>query len=130
MNYILKLIYTVRYRNKYKCVCMDQCINICFLAASSERVKKQKYPFSYYSSHVFTFQSLEIASLSPTQESLNILFFFPGVFFVLFVCAKSLQFCPTLCHPIDCSSADCSVHEILWARIIEWVAISSSRGSS
>ena len=44
--------------------------------------------------------------------------------------AKSLQSCLTLCHPIDYSLPDSSVHGILPARILEWVAIPSSRGSS
>ena len=35
--------------------------------------------------------------------------------------AKSLQSCPTLCDPMDCSS---SVHGIPQARILEWLAIS------
>ena len=43
---------------------------------------------------------------------------------------KSLQLCPTLCDPIDHSLPVSSVHGILHARILEWVAISSSRGSS
>ena len=38
--------------------------------------------------------------------------------------AKSLQSCPTLCNPIDGSPPGCSVHRILQARILEWVAIS------
>ena len=38
--------------------------------------------------------------------------------------------CPTLCKPMDCSLPGCSVHRILQARILEWVAISFSRGSS
>ena len=42
--------------------------------------------------------------------------------------AKSLQLCPTLCDTIDCSPPGPSVHGILQARILEWVAISSSRG--
>ena len=37
---------------------------------------------------------------------------------------------PTLCDPMDCSPPGSSVHGILQARILEWVAISSSRGSS
>ena len=46
------------------------------------------------------------------------------------VCAtKSLQSCPTLCHPGDCSPPASSVHGILQARILEWVALFSSRGS-
>ena len=40
------------------------------------------------------------------------------------------QLCPTLCNPMDCSSPGSSVHGILQARILEWVAISFSRGSS
>ena len=42
----------------------------------------------------------------------------------------SLQLCMTLCNPIDCSPPGSSDHRILQARILEWVAISSSRGSS
>ena len=40
------------------------------------------------------------------------------------------QSCPTLCNPMDCSLADSSVHGILQARILEWVAMFFSRGSS
>ena len=40
------------------------------------------------------------------------------------------QSCPTLCNPMDCSLPGSSVHGILQARILEWVAISFSRGSS
>ena len=48
----------------------------------------------------------------------------------VYVCAKSLQSCLTLCHPMDCSPQDSSVHGILQVRILEWVAIPFSRGSS
>ena len=44
------------------------------------------------------------------------------------VCSVT-QSCPTLCDPMDCSLPDSSVHGIVWARILEWVAISFSRGS-
>src|SRR5574337_493665 len=40
------------------------------------------------------------------------------------------QLCPTLCNPMDCSPTGSSVHGISQARILEWVAISFSRGSS
>ena len=40
------------------------------------------------------------------------------------------QSCPTLCDPVDCSLPGSSVHGIFQARILEWVAISFSRGSS
>ena len=44
--------------------------------------------------------------------------------------AKSFQSCPTLCDPKDCSPPGSSVHGILQARILEWVALPSSRESS
>ena len=44
--------------------------------------------------------------------------------------AKLLQSCSTLCNPMDCSPLVSSVHGILQARILEWVAKPSSRGSS
>ena len=40
------------------------------------------------------------------------------------------QLCPILCYPVDCSLPDFSVHEISHARLLEWVAIPFSRGSS
>ena len=40
------------------------------------------------------------------------------------------QLCLTLCNPGDCSPPGFSVHGILQARILEWIAISFSRGSS
>ena len=42
----------------------------------------------------------------------------------------SLQLCPVICNPMDCSPPGSSVHGILQARILEWVAISFSKGSS
>ena len=50
--------------------------------------------------------------------------------FVYVLHAKSLQSCMTLCNPMNCSPPGSSVHGILRARILEWVAISSSKGSS
>ena len=44
--------------------------------------------------------------------------------------AKPLQSCPTLCDPIDDSPPGSPVPGILQARILEWVAILSSRASS
>ena len=40
------------------------------------------------------------------------------------------QSCSTLCDPMDCSPPGSSVHEILQERILEWVAMPSSRESS
>ena len=43
--------------------------------------------------------------------------------------AKSLQLCLTFCNPLDCSPPGSSAHGILQARILEWVAMPSSKGS-
>ena len=43
---------------------------------------------------------------------------------------KSLQSCLTLCDPMDCDPPGSSVYGIVQARILEWVAMASSRGSS
>ena len=40
------------------------------------------------------------------------------------------QSCPTLCDPMDGSLSGSAVHGIFQARILEWAAISFSRGSS
>ena len=40
------------------------------------------------------------------------------------------QLCPTLWDPMDCGLPDSTVHGIFQARILQWVAISFSRGSS
>ena len=49
----------------------------------------------------------------------------------VYVPARLLQSCATLCNPKDyCSPSGSSVHGILQARILEWVTMPSSRGSS
>ena len=40
------------------------------------------------------------------------------------------QSCPVLCDPMVCSPPGSSFHGIVQARILEWVAVPSSRGSS
>ena len=58
---------------------------------------------------------------------------FARVFPALGACLNSgsvAQWRPTLCNPVDCSLPGFSVHWIFQARILEWVVISSSRGSS
>ena len=42
---------------------------------------------------------------------------------------SSAQSCPTLCDPMDCSLPGSSVHGIFQAIVLEWIAISFSRGS-
>ena len=43
------------------------------------------------------------------------------------VCAQS---CLTLCDPVDCTPSGSSVYGILQARVLEWIAVPFSRGSS
>ena len=43
---------------------------------------------------------------------------------------KGIQSCLTLCNPMNCSLSGFSVHGILQARILEWVAVPFSRRSS
>ena len=102
-------------------------------------------------SHLTFFQNGYIKGLSPCFENRTYYFEFVILLFVythiflavpsmypcrvstavreVAVCAKLLQSCPTLCEPMDCSPPGSSVHEILQARILEWVAMPSSRGS-
>ena len=69
---------------------------------------------------------------SSSFENTDILFiiFIEHLIPLLSVCVLSLQLCPTLCDPMDCSPPGSSVHGILQTRRLEWVAMPSSRGSS
>ena len=49
---------------------------------------------------------------------------------MLYVHDKSLQSCPAICDPMDCSPPGSSVQGILQARVLEWAARSFSRGPS
>ena len=52
------------------------------------------------------------------------------VLWLFYIPFEVTQSCPTLCDPMDYSPPGSSVHGILQVRILEWVAISFSRGSS
>ena len=80
--------------------------------------------------------SIELPTSSHRWRTFGFCYYFfslkicQGLLYVVewfFVCAQS---CPTLCHPMDYSPPGPSVHGISQIRILEWVAISSSRGSS
>ena len=49
------------------------------------------------------------------------------VSYLLCICAKLLQSCLTLCDPVDCSLPGFSIHGIIQARILEWVAMPFSK---
>ena len=61
---------------------------------------------------------------SPEWEDLNLPVCIYRAATAAATAAKSLQSCPTLCDPMNCSPPGSSVHWILQARILEWVAIS------
>ena len=67
------------------------------------------------------------AASSPTSQALCVLH--PAYHFSSVKC-EIAQSCPTLCDSMDCSLPGSSVHGIFQARVLEWVAISFSRGSS
>ena len=46
------------------------------------------------------------------------------------VCSQLPQSCPALCDPMDCSPPGSSLHGILQTRILEWITMPSSMGSS
>ena len=56
--------------------------------------------------------------------------FFVCLFYYVCMGAQSLESCPILCSLMDCSPPGSSVHRILQARILEWVAMPFPRGSS
>ena len=48
--------------------------------------------------------------------------------YFLSVCVLVAQLCPTLCDPMNCSQPGSSAHGIFQARMLEWFAITFSRG--
>ena len=123
-------------------------INLTFYHQQVIFIKKRKY----YHSYKVCFHSSYLSSLFHLQ-ALNISVFLFQIFFFLIgvkplytvVLVSALQQsesticcvlclvaqpCLTLCNPMDCSLPGSSAHGILQARILEWVAMPSSRGSS
>ena len=76
------------------------------------------------------FLSLSLSLLLEKKYCGFCFFFFFIVSHKSHVCAELLQSCPTLCNHMDDSPPGSSVHGILQARVLEWVAMPSSRRSS
>ena len=66
-----------------------------------------------------------ILNMSPVPHSETLLFIYS-----MYMLSLAAQLCLTLCDPLDCSPPGSSVHGISQAEVLEWVAISFSRGSS
>ena len=80
---------------------------------------------------IITDSSLAIPCLvmnAPTALKHSV--YYSSNFAYAYMHAKLLQSCPTLCNSMDCSPPGSSVHGILQAGILEWVAMPSSKGSS
>ena len=77
-----------------------------------------------------TLQQIPAEQLYSRQSLLFIYFFNLFRNWVTWVWARSLQLCLTFGNPVDYSPWGSPVHGILQARKLEWVAISSSSGSS
>ena len=75
----------------------------------------------------FTLEPNTFQSIMSDWEFLS--YFYLGIRSMLEHMLKSLQSCPTLCDPMDCSLSDSSVQGILQKRVLEWVAISSDPGT-
>ena len=75
---------------------------------------------------------LKVSVIKWVWKMLHIIKSWRGVCVCVCVCVYVLvtQSCTILCDPMDCSSPGSSVHGILQARTLEWVAIPFSRGSS
>ena len=69
---------------------------------------------------------LRVLTIGPPGKSLSLLCFIPLIKVKMFF----TQLCPTLHNPMDCRLPSSSVHGVLHARILEWVAIPFFRGSS
>ena len=133
--WLLYIYMCVKYNSMY---IIDYC---CFVAKSHLTLKpcltllkphglevKLVLLFPCYSQeHIL--RSLAPKELFPLGYLLRIYMLY-SVYVCVCMPAKSLQSCTTLCNPMDCSPPVSLVHGVLQARILEWVAISSYRGSS
>ena len=98
-----------------QCTCLPACQYPCM-------------PLSHVCINCLALQALDFAILKIYYASNYINS--PFAVTVVKVKMSVAQLCLTLCDPVDCSPPGPSVHGILQARILEWVALSSSRGSS
>ena len=91
------------------------------ICESSEKWCEWKFKGKKKNSWLKTFKEI-----TQWEEEINSL----SVCVCVCVCVWVAQSCLTLCDPTDCSPPGFSVHGILQAQILEWVAVPSSRGSS
>ena len=79
--------------------------------------------------HLPSYEEFEDSKLFKSIYSFSHLFIYSCVlFFNKCACAKLLHSCLALCDPMDCNPPGFSISGILQTRILEWVAMPSSRG--
>ena len=83
--------------------------------------------FPLYSAEVNPVLHSALESSRESVQRIHTLWYF---WKVLCLCAKLLELCTTLCDPLDCSPLGSPIHGVLKARILEWVVMTSSKGSS
>ena len=128
MCYFCWLLHVVTY-NLHVCVCMCVCIFV-HMYLTDHRLILHLYKF-FEDWYIIPFGLsnkdlcwLYLGYWPMTLELTSSRFVGQGV------CAQLLQLCPTLCDPMNCSPPASSAHGILQARILQWVTMPSSRGSS
>ena len=83
----------------------------------------------FHTPGIFLTQGLNLHVLHLLHWQVDSLLLVPPLYYTNKDCVCA-QLCPTHHDPMDCSPSESSVCEIFQARIWEWVAISSSKGSS
>jgi len=88
--------------------------------------------YSFFYKNVFFFRFFSIIGYYKILTVVPCVIQSVLVVYIFYICihAKSLQSCPTLCDPLYYIPPGSSVHRVLQARILRWVAMLSSRGSS
>ena len=125
--------YQIKKKKKTK---FDQCFLICgqMVLKSSRTILFKKHQPSFSSSQPYAWSSSTKAALKsfffPLKSRVIFFSFFYWSIIALQCCVaaavRSLQLCPTLCDPMDCSLPRSSVPGILQARTLEWGAIAFS----
>ena len=86
------------------------------------------YSHSQYFIGVKMIYNVVLASC--VQQNDPVIHIYDNIYMCIYMKVLVIQSCPTFCGPMNCSPSGSSVHGILQARILEWDAMSFSRGSS
>ena len=107
-------------------ISLESCISSLFISILSFRIWiyiiYRYIWFMYEYQHIYTINPNYKEDVTQRRGGLKILIWVKW--------SEVAQWCPTLCDPMDCSPPGSSIHGILQARVLEWVAICFSRGSS